>query len=101
MSAVPPIAPVATGLATSPLAALQPAAPQGGGFADMLAQGLANMETKVAQADDLVRRFAVDGDVPVHQVTFALEEARLSVELAMQVRARLTEAYRDLMNMQL
>jgi flagellar hook-basal body complex protein FliE len=37
--------------------------------------------------------------VPLHQVTYALEEARLSVELAMQVRTRLVESYRELMNM--
>jgi flagellar hook-basal body complex protein FliE len=37
----------------------------------------------------------------VHQVTYALEEARLSVELAMQVRAKLLDGFRELMNMQL
>ena len=101
MSGVPPIMPVAS--AVSPISLVAPAAsaPAGSGFAELLAQGMQNMETKVARADELVRQFAVDGSVPVHQVTFALEEARLSVELAMQVRTRLTEAYRDLMNMQL
>ena len=99
MTAIPPIAPVASPASLASL--VSPVAPAGTGFAELLAQGMQNMETKVAQADELVRQFAVDGNVPVHQVTFALEEARLSVELAMQVRARLTEAYRDLMNMQL
>ena len=59
------------------------------------------MDAKVARADQLVTRFALDDSVPVHQVTVALEEARLSVELAMQVRARLVEGYRELMNLQL
>ena len=49
----------------------------------------------------MVRRFALGDAIPVHQVTYALEEARMSVELALQVRSRLVEAYRDLMNMQL
>lgn len=71
------------------------------GFADLLATGFKTMDAKVAKADDLVRRFALDDSVPVHQVTYALEEARLSVELAMQVRARLVEGYREMMNMQL
>lgn len=79
------------------------AAPAGGGvgFFDMLAGGMRQAEAKVETADALVRRFAVDDSVPLHQVTFALEEARLSVELAMQVRTRLVESYRELMNMQL
>jgi flagellar hook-basal body complex protein FliE len=59
------------------------------------------MEAKVARADQLVKAFALNDSIPVHQVTYALEEARLSVELAMQVRARLLEGYRELMNMQL
>jgi flagellar hook-basal body complex protein FliE len=70
-------------------------------FSSLLASGLHTLEAKIARADGLVRRFALDDSVPVHQVTYALEEARMSVELAMQVRARLVEGYRDLMNMQL
>lgn len=103
MTAIPPVAAI-TPSAVAPIsinpmvAADQAASP---GFANLLLQGLHNMETKVAHADELVKRFAVDDSVPVHQVTYALEEARLSVELAMQVRTRIVEAYRDLMNMQL
>lgn len=102
MSAVPPVAPIAA----SPLSAVAPAgaglaAPSGESFSNLLLQGLQSMETKLAKADEMVKRFALDDSVPVHQVTYALEQARLSVELAMQVRSRLVEAYRDLMNMQL
>jgi flagellar hook-basal body complex protein FliE len=71
------------------------------GFADLLGEGLGNVEAKLERAGALVRQFAVDDRVPVHQVTIALEEARLAVELAMQVRSRLVDGYRDLMNMQL
>ncbi len=70
-------------------------------FSTLLSQGLATMDSKVARADDMVTRFALDDSVPVHQVTIALEEARLSVEFAMQVRQRFVEGYKELMNMQL
>ena len=70
-------------------------------FAALLAQAIGAVDAKVARADELVARFALDDSVPVHQVTIALEEARLSVELAMQVRARLVEGYKELMNIQL
>jgi flagellar hook-basal body complex protein FliE len=76
-------------------------APAGTGFADLLAQGMRTAETKVAHANDLVRQFAIDDSIPLHQVTYALEEARLAVELTMQVRTKLIESYRELMNMQL
>ena len=77
--------------------------PQAGapGFAELMQTGLANLEAKVDTADDLVRAFALGEDVPIHEVTIALEEARLSVELALQVRNRMVEAYRDIMNTQL
>lgn len=96
-----------SGLSVDPLAlrlgAMPAAVPQssGGAFGDILTSGIKQVERKLATADDLVRRFALDDSVPVHQVTYALEEARLSVELAMQVRSRLVESYRELMNMQL
>jgi flagellar hook-basal body complex protein FliE len=71
------------------------------GFSDILASGMRHVEGKLATANELVQRFALDDSVPLHQVTFALEEARLSVELAMQVRTRLVESYREIMNMQI
>jgi flagellar hook-basal body complex protein FliE len=84
-------------------ASLQPPAGEhaSGSFAALLTDGLGAVEEKVARADALVRQFAIDDSVPVHQVTIALEEARLATELAMQVRARIVEGYRELMNMQL
>ena len=76
-------------------------APQGAGFGDLLMAGLHTMDAKVANADKLVQQFAIDDSVPVHQVTMALAQAQLSVELAMQVRAKLLEGYQQLMNMPL
>lgn len=74
---------------------------QGPGFGEVLLRGLQGVDAKIATADKLVQQFAVDDSVPVHQVTMALEQARLSVELAMQVRSRIVEGYRELMNMPL
>jgi flagellar hook-basal body complex protein FliE len=82
-------------------AAASPAAAGEGSFASILADGFRLVESRVATANDLVRQFAIDDSVPLHHVTYALEEARLAVELAMQVRGRLVETYRELMNMQL
>lgn len=84
------------------LAPVEPAPRAGSGsFAEILSSGMRQVEGKLATADGLLQRFALDDSVPVHQVTYALEEARLSVELAMQVRTRLVESYREIMGMQL
>jgi flagellar hook-basal body complex protein FliE len=78
-----------------------PIASPDGQFENVLASSLQAVDQKVSAANDLVRQFAVDDSIAVHEVTFALEEARLSMELAMHVRERLVETYRELMNMQL
>lgn len=103
MSAIPPISPNAASPLSQAIAQLPAAAPapSSGSFASLLADGIKSMEAKVAHADQMVKAFALDDSIPVHQVTYALEEARLSVELAMQVRAKLLDGYRELMNLQL
>lgn len=70
-------------------------------FSEMIAKELSVVEAKVDKANEIVREFALDDDIPIHQVTIALEEARFAVELAMQVRTRLVEGYREIMNMQI
>lgn len=74
---------------------------QGTDFSGLLREAIASVDNKVAHADQMVSQFVLDDRIPIHQVTIALEEARMAVELAGQVRMRLTEGYRELMNMQL
>jgi flagellar hook-basal body complex protein FliE len=70
-------------------------------FADVITSGIGNVESKLTKAEALANAFALDDSIPVHQVTFALEDARLSLELLMQVRSKLVESYQQLMGMQL
>lgn len=95
-SQLPQISRLGIELPADPLRTASP-----GSFGSVLSAGMESLDGKIAKADDLVRQFALDDNVPVHQVTIAIEEARLSMELAMQVRGRLIEGYRELMNMQI
>ena len=70
-------------------------------FAQMLSDGIARVDAKAQTADSMVRAFALDDSIPVHQVSFALEQARASLSLMLQVRNRMVEGYQQLMNMQL
>lgn len=104
MSAVPPVSATAPAPLTKVIDQLPVTSPEAlgnGSFASLLADGIKSMEAKVGHADEMVKAFALDDSIPVHQVTYALEEARLAVELAMQVRTKLLDGYRELMNMQL
>lgn len=70
-------------------------------FSQQLLGAVDQVNKKVIHADVMVQAFALDDSIPLHQVTYALEQARLSVELMMQMRARLMEGYQDIMRMQL
>lgn len=100
-AAVPPIAAAAVQAFAQSAATPATAPAAGPSFGQVLMQGLESVDRRVANADAMVRSFTLNGDVPIHQVTFALEEARLSVELMMQFRARLVESYQRMMEMQL
>lgn len=92
----------ATGLTPPPVAATPPTGASGpDAFARMLIDGVDRVDQNVKAADAATQAFAIDDSIPVHQVTFALEQARLSFELMMQVRGRLIDAYQELARMQL
>lgn len=100
--AISPLAAVSGPVQANPVGSSGPAIDLGQvSFAQMLEKGIVATETKIVEADRLVARFAVDDSIPLHQVTYALEEARLSFELMLQVRNRLLEGTQQLLNMQL
>lgn len=74
--------------------------PKSASFTSLLMHGVENANAKINEADRLVAAYVLDDTVPVHQVTFALEEARQSLEMMIQVRNKMVEAYQSLMSMQ-
>jgi len=97
---IPAIAPALFGDLSQLTASAKPV--QGASsFSQLLLDGIGDVSSKTVEADKQVRSFILDDSIPVHQVTFALEQARLSLELMVQVRSRLVESYQQLMNMQL
>lgn len=70
-------------------------------FGQLLLNGVNDVSQKVANADKLATQFALDDTVPLHEVTFALQQARLSLEFMLQVRTRLVDAYQQFAGVQL
>lgn len=87
----------------APQAAAAAAAPPAAGqdFGSMLLANVMHSDASVQAAESAVQAFALDGQAPPHQVMLALEEARMSLHFALQVRNRLVEGYQELMRMQL
>jgi flagellar hook-basal body complex protein FliE len=51
-------------------------------------------------ADDLAVKFIAGAVEDIHQVAFAMERAQLNLQLAVQVRNKIVEAYQEIMRMQ-
>jgi|SRR5262245_12525924 len=70
-------------------------------FSAWLGEQLRATNKDIVSADDAVRRMAVGEPVNLHQVMIQLERAKLQLELVVQVRNKLLDAYQDLVKMQI
>lgn len=60
---------------------------------------LDSVNTLQFQAEGLKTELATGGDVELHEVMIAAEKASLGVELTMQIRNKLVDAYQEVMRM--
>lgn len=70
-------------------------------FKDMIDKAIDEINHKQLKADELTYDFITGEVEDLHTVLIATEEARLSLELAVQVRNKCIEAYKEINNMQL
>lgn len=85
---------------------LPPGAPEAAGapsgqFATWFSQQLTEVNSSLIKADHGVQQLAAGDSANLHQVMIDLEHAKLSMQLVMQVRTHLLDAYRELMQMQM
>lgn len=98
---IPPVSISSVYRASEPQNAAKPAA--GGlqqvsqSFEDMLA----SLNESQFQSDQLVQKLALGENVDLHQVMIGLEENDVNFRVALAIRDRLVEAYREVMRMQI
>lgn len=73
----------------------------GSSFAETLKNSLDDINTQQVNADNLSNSFIKGDDVDVADVMLAGEEAKVSLQYAVQVRNKLVDAYQEIMRMQL
>ena len=81
--------------------ALEAASAPGNQFAAWFGQQLEGVNSQLGVAEQGVRRLAAGDTANLHQIMIDLEQAKLSLQLAMQVRSHMLDAYRELMQMQM
>lgn len=86
---------------TAEALSLPAARTNGADFGQWLAQQIGLLNQQVTSADMEVRRLALGEAGNIHEVMMRLEAAKLSFELAVQVRNRVLEAYQEILRMQI
>lgn len=73
----------------------------GPGFADLVGQALEKVNSAQAAADTSVQKFMTGEETEIHQVMLQMEQARLSMMMAVEVRNKTVEAYQEISRMPL
>ena len=74
--------------------------PQGPSFADTLKDALGEVSRMQDEARDIIGAFVRGEHVEMHEVMAATEEAGIALDLLIEIRNKLTDAYRAVMSMQ-
>ncbi len=74
-------------------------APSAGSFGQMLTRALSELSAQEARVDELNGMLARGEAVELHEIVIATEKARLALDLAVQVRNKVVEAYQEIMRM--
>jgi len=70
------------------------------GFAAWFGKQLGNLDGELQGAERAVQELAAGSATNLHQVMMQLEQAKLSLQLVVQVRNHLLDAYQDVIRMQ-
>lgn len=70
-------------------------------FQNILKDSLDKLNEKQVEADNITNDFISGKNVEVHQMMLGMEEAKMSLQLAIQVRNKVVEAVQELTRMQL
>jgi flagellar hook-basal body complex protein FliE len=69
-------------------------------FGQVLGDALSELNQTEARSNQSIASLAAGEDVDLHQVMLSMQETDIAVQLALQVRNKLVEAYQEVMRMQ-
>lgn len=75
-------------------------APGESSFANTLKQAIGDISNLQEEATDAIGAFVRGEPVELHQVMAAVEEAGIALDLLIELRNKVTDAYRTVINMQ-
>lgn len=72
----------------------------GASFGDYLKSALDSLNESQVQADEDTTKLIAGETTDIHQVLISAQEAKIEMELAVEVRDKLTDAYKEISTMQ-
>ncbi len=78
----------------------QPAAEKAG-FNELLNVAIKQLNETQVNADSAIAQLAAGQNIELHNVVLAAQKASLTMQLALQVKNKITEAYQEIMRMQI
>jgi flagellar hook-basal body complex protein FliE len=73
---------------------------EGSSFVDSLKQALGEVSGLQAEAKDAIGAFLRGDPIELHEVMAATEEAGIALDMLIEIRNKITDAYRAVINMQ-
>lgn len=86
------------GIATDALSAPRSGSPAQAGFGDALNQLIGSVDGSASEANAAVGRM-LDGSGDVHEAVIAMQKADTMLQLTVQIRNKIVQAYQDIMRM--
>ncbi len=74
--------------------------PTGESFSETLKKAVGEVDAQQKMANQQITAFVMGEQENVHEVMLAMEQAKISFELLVEVRNRMLETYQELMRMQ-
>ena len=96
-----PILPISGAALPQPIRPIGETGAAGGGFQDVLAGAIRQVEAVQQNAAQSVERFLSGDGEELHTTILATQQADLSMDLFLQVRNKVVSAYQEIMRMQM
>lgn len=69
-------------------------------FGNLIKEKIANTNSLINQADDMMTRFSAGEKISIHEVMIASEKASLAFDMTMEIRNKALEAYNTILRTQ-
>ena len=95
------ISPIAWAPDAAGVTAMEPQQVASADFGELLKSGASTLVSDSNKASELLSAYAVGENVAPHELVMAMEQAKLSMQLAVEVRNRVVDAYQELTRLQI